>query len=97
MKNKEQFRFTKQGQSFLKQVFHTQTIRMEDVIDSIDYEDGIKFVKCLDQSQEDWGFTENLFRYFSEELLKLDLDNEDEELSKETKVLIEKLNKKFNK
>jgi hypothetical protein len=53
MKDKEQFRFTKQGQKFLKQIYHTETIRMEDVIGNIDYEDGIKFVKCLDQSQED--------------------------------------------
>ena len=66
---------------------------MEDVIDNIGYEDGIKFVKCLDQTQEDWGFTENLFRYFSEELLKLD-NEEDEQLSKESKILIEKLYKK---
>lgn len=50
----------------------------------------------LEQECEDWGVTEELFSYFAETILTFEEDDQDK-LSDKTKLLISKLNKKFNK
>jgi len=102
---KEQERFSKEFKKLCKQNT-TLNINVEtgyiydSIINTLDNDNVILFIKSLEQEFEDWDVAEKLFQYFANEMLKYDenLNSEyPDPLENKTKILITKLYNKFCK
>ena len=98
---KKQFRFSKEAEKLLKQSVNiSTTISVSNALDVIDQVCNIdkipNIIKIIDQNSEDWGVTEECFRYFAEEMLKFEEDVE-EKLNEKTILLIKDLYNKHCK
>lgn len=100
MKENPQFRFTKKADKLEKEYLSTQVGlsvgQILVILERLTYEQIQDFIIILEQNCEDWGVTENLFKYFGETMLGFD-EEEDDNLKKETKEIIKKLYTKFVK
>lgn len=98
---KKQFRFSKDAEKLKsKKVNIITSISVAEALSVIEQSCNIDkipdIVKIIDLDSEDWGVTEECFKYFAEEMLKFETDD-DEKLSEKTKQLITNLYNKYCK
>jgi len=64
-----QFRFTKEAAELMNAPLPIS--KMGDVIQYIDNDDAVSFIKIIDQQAEDWDVTSEAFKYFLEEIVNV--------------------------
>lgn len=77
----KQLRFSNEGDKLLnKSVMIESEIKVGDIlfmVDKLSLEEITKLIIIIDEHSENWTITENMFQYFSSEILKVDeLNNE---------------------
>lgn len=98
---KKQFRFSKDAEKLKnKKIDIATSISVADALRVIEQACNVDkipdIIKIIDQESEDWGVTEECFRYFAEEILKYGEDYDDR-LDEKTKLLITNLYNKYYK